>query len=345
MSEAAFPVLGAAFVVTVVLPASALLAKAALTAIESPEFLGGRSAGPLHGLTSRYLVLVLASVLPIGWFLSAGLHQAETGRSVVACLLDHDAAELCREPGFFVATLTLVLVLSSWRRLWPTPGVRLSRSPRATRLAARIDGIVRGDPTLRSLQRRHDVTEAPRFALGTVALVRPRVVIGAAFAEALDDVALASALAHEAAHVRSFDPLRYLVLEVALAMNPIGRWLLAPHAARWLGAREAHCDREAVLGGASPLSLAEAIVLAARPHARCAVALGAHDAPMLKFRIDLLTAYAERAPARCCRREPSALVTAIALFAIAVLLPHGTGTGLLDALHSGTEHTLTYFSR
>ena len=73
--------------------------------------------------------------------------------------------------------------------------------------------------------------------------------------------------------------------------------------------------------------------------------LGASDTAVLKLRVGMLFAFAERAPARCCHQGVSAFPTAIVLLLIALLLPHQTGTAALDALHAGAEHTFTYFWR
>jgi hypothetical protein len=338
--EATFPLLGTAFVVLIVLPAFALLAKAGLVMLERDEV-----GGPLHGLNLRYVFLTGSSALPIAWLLSAGLHQAETGKSALACLFDHDTAELCFEPGFFALMLAVAILASSIGVLRRHRGVRVSSSESARTLVRRVAGIVASDPALASLRDRIVVTDDVGFALGTHGLVKPRVFIGAAFAVRLSDEMLASALAHEAEHVRALDPLRYLMLQLALAVNPFGRFLLEPHAARWQAAREAHCDREAVIHGAAPLPLADAIVRAARPGAREVVALGARDTAVLKFRIGMLLAFSERAPARCCHQGPSAFPVAFVLLLIALLLPHQTGTAALDVLHTGAEHALTYFWR
>jgi hypothetical protein len=116
--------------------------------------------------------------------------------------------------------------------------------------------------------------------------------------------------------------------------------LLEPHAARWQAAREAHCDREAVIHGAAPLPLADAIVKAARPSAGLRVALGTDDHAILEFRIAMLLAFAERMPAHCCQRGPSALPVALLLLLVALVLPHQTGAAALDVLHAGVEHTI-----
>jgi hypothetical protein len=324
VSEGVFPLFGAAFVILAVLPLSALVAAVAL------RLLGTRT----HALTTRYLVLIGSGFLPIAWFLSAGAHQAESGDSALACLFDHDAAALCFEPGLFSLTLFAVMVVLA------VPALRRLAAPAVAddaALAARLARVAPGVDVR--------ITREPGFALGTHGLWHPAVTVGTAYAASLADDMLAGALAHEAEHVRAFDPLRYLVLELALAINPIGRLLLGGHVARWYAAREAHCDREAVVRGASPLSLAAAIVRAARPAPAPRVALGSRDTAALRFRIGLLIAFAERAPARCCPRSSPAAPLALALLVATLLLPHQTGTTALDAVHTGTEHALTFFWR
>jgi Zn-dependent protease with chaperone function len=336
LSEVVFPLLGTAFVVLVVLPVSALLAKLGLWLLERDS-----AGGPLHGLTLRYLLLTGSSLLPLAWFVSAALHQAETGQSALACLFDHDAMALCFEPGMFALTVSLFVLARSRSAL--RAGARLrARDDVATR--TRLERLLER-PMLGALRGRVVVTDASEFAIGTQGWFRPRVFVNASFAARLTDEMLASALGHESAHVRLLDPLRYAVLQLGLALNPFGRFLLEPHAYRWYAAREAHCDRDAVIRGALPLPLADAIVRAARPGAPEAVALGARDTATLEFRIRMLLAFAERSPERCCRHGASAFPLGSALLLLALLLPHQTGTAALDALHTGAEHALTYFWR
>ncbi|MBK6688861.1 MAG: hypothetical protein IPG45_30610 [Deltaproteobacteria bacterium] len=336
MSEVVFPLLGTVFVVLAVLPASALLAKLLLLILD-------RSSGSaLHGLEVRYLILICSTALPLAWFLSAGLHQAETGQSVVACLFNH-SSEGCLEPVLFASTLLLVMAGLSSNTFRRSCGVALISSPRSHQLQDRIEAILRTTPWLDPLQCRVAFTDTLEFALGTQGLLSPQVVVGIAYAEATSDEALAAALGHEAEHLRSRDPLRYLLLALALAMNPFGRWLLGPDARRWLAAREAHCDREAVVRGAAPLFLAEALVQAARPEPMPRVGLGAQDASMLKLRVGLLLAYAEQSPVHCCRREPSTISVALSLLCLFLFLPHQTSTAALDVLHAGAERAHSFF--
>jgi hypothetical protein len=337
MTEVAFPLFGTAIVLVIVLPAFSLLAKLALVLSERDA-----SGGPLQGLTVRYLLLAGSSGLPLAWFFSAGLHQAESGKSALACLFDHDATALCFESGFFALILAAVVLARSFGVVRGLDVARASRHMDAEPVVERLAHIVEGHPMLHALRGRVSVTDATGFALGTYGWLEPRVFVGIDFAASVTDEMLASALEHENAHVRSLDPLRYLALQLALAVNPFGRWLLDPHVKRWYAAHEAHCDREAVIRGARPLPLADAIVRAARPSV-ASVALGARDTSVLEFRISMLIAFAERQPSRSGAGGLPAFPTTVALLIIALLLPHQTGTGALDALHTGAEHALTYF--
>lgn len=340
MNEIVFPLVGTAFVMLAVLPLSALVAKGLLVALERDAL-----SGPFHGLGLRYLVLTGSTLLPLAWFLSAGLHQAESGKSVLACLFDHETTSRCFEPGLFVlAILTSVLALG-FRRLREFREARRTHAASDPALQRRLDDILSSHPRLQSLRGRLRVTNEPQFAIATAGLLRPHVFVGADFAAQVSDDVLASALAHELEHVRSLDPLRYLVLEIAIAINPAGNALLGNHLARWYGAREAHCDRTAVAAGCAALPLAEAIVQAARPCSVARVGLGAHDANMLKLRVSMLLAFSERCPSLCCRHEITAVPVALLLLVLVSLLPHQTSTAALDVLHSGSEQALAHFWR
>lgn len=340
MTEAAFPLLGAAFVVMCVLPLCALLAKGVLCQLEQ-----GERGGALHGLDLRYALLTSATVLPIVWFLSAALHQVWSGGSALVCLLDHGASEECIETTFFLLALlglTALLAWPAWREHVAPP----TASPDVSRkLSERLESIFKSHPELEHIRGRVRATNVPDFAIGTHGLLHPSVFVGAAFAARISDEMLASALGHESEHVRSLDPLRYVVLRATQAVNPLGRLLLAPHVARWHAAREAHCDREAVIRGSSPLPLAEAILQAARPSVREQVALGARDAVMLTFRVRMLMAFSERLPSRCCDTGPAIAPGALLMLVLAIVLPGQIGSTVLDTLHAGSEHAVHYFVR
>jgi hypothetical protein len=337
VSEFAFPLLGTAIVVLVVLPACSLLAKVVLVLLDRHE-----AGGPLHWLRLRFLMLSGSSALPLAWFFSAGLHQAESGESVLACLVVHDAATLCYDSGLFALALGAVVVSRSMRVVRSSTRAHASAGE-SSAVSARLERVLDSHPMLRPLHGRIVVSGAMGFSIGTQGCWKPRVLVGASFASCLTDDMLAGALGHEGEHVRSRDPLRYLAVELALAVNPVGRFLLEPHARRWYAAQEAHCDREAVIRGCRPLSLADAIVRAARPGALDVVPLGGPDMRALELRVGMLLAFAEERPARYRGSRLSALPAAAALLLVALLLPHRAGTGALDALHRGAEQVLTYF--
>lgn len=332
MTEAIFPLVGALGVLLVVLPASALAAQVLLHLSERAG-----AFGPLHGLNGRFTLIVASSALPLAWLVSAGVHQAESGRSALTCLLRHEQATFCFEPGYFALVLAAIVCVVTVRTL---RSIARSTTGASGTMAARVDRVVRANPNLTSLLGRVVITDDAGFTVGTSGFLRPRVFLGRRFAERLSDAVLASALAHESEHVKSYDPLRYLLLELTLAVNPLGRALLAPHVARWTAAREAHCDREAVQRGAAPLELADAIVLAARPRAPTPAALVTGDIATVRLRVQLLVAFAERAPSPCCASGRSAIPVAAALILAATFLPHHTSTKALDALHAGAEHAV-----
>jgi len=339
MTEAAFPLLGTAFVVLFVLPSCALVAKLALAFLERRE-----QGGVLRSLNLRFLLVIASSALPLAWFFSAGLHQTEGGASGLVCLLTHDQ-NLCFEPGVFSLMLASGVVLSWLRTARSAGAVQVSRSAEGLLLATRLERLARAWPGLSTLANRTAVTDDQRFAVAARGIWRTRVFVSVEFGRSLTDEMLAGALLHECEHLASRDPLRYFLLQLALAVNPFGRFLLGHHVARWKAAREAHCDREAVLNGAAPLALADAIVRAARPSPREVAALGNSDVGSLKLRVSLLLAFAERGPERCSDERHVALPAAAALLVIALFLPHQAGTDALDALHQSAESALAYLSR
>lgn len=335
MTEAIFPLLGVFLVELIALPLFALAAKSCLILFE-----GNDGTTRIQGLGHQFLVIACSSILPIAWLLSAALHQAETGKSVLACLNEHDKAERCFEAGFFALNLGVVVLVQAWWTLRQGRPVVMSSSPRARLVQQRIKALL-ASRNMRTVASSVIVTEDADATIGTQGWLRPQVFIGADFAERLSDEMLAGAMAHEREHVHARDPLRYFLLQVALALNPVGRFLLEPHVARWYAVREAQCDRQAVLGGSSPLSLADAIVQAARPTASLTPALGPSDTAVLKYRIEMLLAFSERRPGHDSARARPALSSALALVVLALLLPHQAGTGPLDALHVAAEHVLT----
>ncbi len=330
MNEAAFPLLGPVLVLGLALPLSAVLARLVLLGVRRLE--RRRSAS-----TVRYWTLVGSSALPVVWFVSASIHQAEPNQPHDVCAIVHHAERWCAEPALFSLALSLLVAL------WALPRVASEWriAARGEAPGARLVALLDAHPVLRELRGRVRVSDAAGPALVTVGLFWPRVVVQRNVLDELDDSALVAALAHEAAHVRLRDPLRYLLLWWALALNPLGRWLLGGERTRWLFDRETRCDLHAVEAGACGAALAHALVVAARtPVPAASAGLGSGSLPLIRLRVQLLLAYAG-GPSACALRE-ARLQRAFAcgfflLCALIALLPHGSGTLPLDLVHEIAE--------
>jgi beta-lactamase regulating signal transducer with metallopeptidase domain len=334
MNEAVFPLLGPLVVFAVVLPFSAMVARFLLEAL-------GRFDAALPR-DARHAALVASSALPVVWFVSASLHQSETGTSAAVCAVLHDPGAFCPEAAYFSLGLCLLAVAFALPRLFREQlMLRPGTSIAAQTMQARVEQLIRRHRALHPLVGRTLVSEGNDVPLATVGIVRPRVVVEAGFAAALDDEALTGALHHELEHVVGRDPCRYFLAWWALAVNPFGRWLLASQHARWLFEREAQCDRQAVATGAGAAALAHALVTAAKP-ARPGpfrAALGSGNFASIRLRVGLLLAYADRRPSQYIRRsKPWGWLGALALV---VALPHASGTHLLDAVHVASESAVS----
>jgi Zn-dependent protease with chaperone function len=278
----------------------------------------------------------------LAWFISACWHQAEEGTQPSVCALPDPPSVLCPEVAAFAGALVLLVALTALPRwLRDQRALRAAHSEAAQRARARLEHVRALQPALSTVLDHIVVVDAGDQPIATHGVFSPRVVIHEAFVAALDDAALIGALAHEAQHVRDRDPLRYFLAWWALAANPLGKRWLAGEFARWIVAREAHCDREAVLSGAAAPALAHALVSAARVGVQAAAgsgatpALGTADTDTVRLRVELLLAYSEHCPHHCCR-TPVLRVAACALIA-ALAWPHHFGDGPLDVLHRATE--------
>ena len=129
-----------------------------------------------------------------------------------------------------------------------------------------------------------------RFAIATIGLIQPRVVIAPELAQFLDDRAMRAALAHEHAHVRHLDPLRIWVAQFVTDLQ----WPWPPAQTRfetWLAALEHARDDEARAEGVDGADLAAALVASIRFHQHgtggiCAPLIG--DRSALEMRVGRL---------------------------------------------------------
>ena len=331
MSELLFPTLGTAVVVLLVLPLCAAISKALLVLLDG-------LAGPrlLRWGTVRYLLVVLPSLVPFAWTISAGLHQAESGRSVIGCIFLHDFEELCLEPLLFAAMLSIVALASvaPWAvRCWRLSSVRGDGS---SIQAARVAALIAGTPQIAALHGRVVVTAGGVGGSAALGLWRPIVAMDADFVNQCDDETLVGALSHELEHLRGGDTFRYWLLALSLKLNPVGAWLLKRDAAAWVFRREVQCDRAAVLAGAEPLAVATALLRAASPQDTALAHIGGARAK-IRLRVELLLAYAEKRPANEMRAGASVMALVAILAGAASVVPHVGGTNPLDVMHTTVE--------
>jgi Zn-dependent protease with chaperone function len=104
--------------------------------------------------------------------------------------------------------------------------------------------------------------ESGASLLAVTGILRPKIFVGSEIAEALSPDELRAALAHEMAHVSSFDNLKQFLLKSTRAP----RWLkvLYQADAEWTNASEIAADREALAEGASVLDLSSALIKVGR---------------------------------------------------------------------------------
>lgn len=337
MSELVSAAMGAGLVIGIAVPLFTLLAKAILIARWR------RDPDPRHhGALPSFILLVAPSLGAVVWFVSAALHLSEPGGSDGACALDHAGATACVDALLFASFLT-ALAVSALTRGWRRHASRASASGTPVVVGAahfeRLARICVGHPRLRRLRHRIFAARGEVHPLCTRGLAGPRIEIATHFMDRLDDRALVAALLHEAEHHAARDPLRYLIASASIALNPCG-FLLRSDLRRWRSAREAVCDEWAVRRAADPLSLAEAIVVAARPRRALrpfAVALDGPRHGLLQLRVQRLLDYAHTPPAPPTR-APFWLGLAAAVGVL--LLPHLLGAWPLDVAHTALERAL-----
>jgi beta-lactamase regulating signal transducer with metallopeptidase domain len=89
-------------------------------------------------------------------------------------------------------------------------------------------------------------------------LLRPRIFIGRSIMEALSSDELSAALAHENAHVESFDNFKQLLLKMTRPPDWLGK--LSINETVWASASEVAADEQALTSGISALDLSSALI-------------------------------------------------------------------------------------
>ena len=237
MNELVFPVVGAIMVFFVVVPLLTVMAKTVFMALPSKKDGLTEHVSPL-----RLALLVAPTLGPVVWLVSAAAHQSEDGGALAACIVDHLGSELCRDVVLFGLILFSVLGFSVWRRVRSESRSRAAFLPSDHVAAARVRRISEGHRALASASSRICVVERGVAPACTRGVIRPRIEIEGKLVLRLGDDELEAVLLHEVEHAQAKDPLRFLVAQVALSINPLGR-LLTSELARYHFAREALCDR------------------------------------------------------------------------------------------------------
>lgn len=211
-----------------------------------------------------YLALVGPGLIAGLWLVSSLMHLGATGSlSEACCQVFGYGAGSWQQWVFAVGALVVAgIQLHSLSQTWQFSHSSHRPSDRSD-VVERVRGICQEHPRLSRLSERIRVVDCEAHVCATVGIFRPRIEIAASLVDRLDDAALESALLHEAAHVRLHDPNAGFALSVAQILNPFSS-VLAPEASAWRFAREVECDRRAVDWGAQPVSVADALVTAAR---------------------------------------------------------------------------------
>jgi Zn-dependent protease with chaperone function len=337
MNELAFPLLGTLGVFLLAVPAVTLVSKGAL-------FRRRKSTGhlPNFGTNGTWLLAVAPVIASVVWFISAALHQSEPGGAVEACMNHHLGSDVCQDALAFAMGLTLLVLYFAAIRIRSELTRRVLTQQPDMELGgytARIERVCASNRSLHKLC--FTVLARSTVPICTIGIFKPRIEVTAELLDALDDHALIGALLHEAAHVRAYDPLRLFILSLCQSLNPAA-FLLRPEADRWRLAREAACDEEAVMSGGDPLSLAQAIVTAARcatgPAPVHAVPLGGRGMDNIQLRVGLLLRQADGC--RAADRSEVPLLGLAILLSLVAALPHVLGSGPLDTMHIGIETAL-----
>jgi hypothetical protein len=176
--------------------------------------------------------------------------------------------------------------------------------------------------------------------LAVTGIFRPRIFVGREITETLLQDELHAALAHEMAHVSSFDNLKQLLLKITRAP----RWLKALYDAdaAWTSASEVAADHRALAEGASVLDLSSALIKVGRLNRPTAVRepVASHLVPTacgssLESRVTCLSEMLEgtgAAPARGVKRGSLVFPVVMVLAAYVVCI-----NALLPAVHEALE--------
>lgn len=329
MSELLFAAATIALLFVVAIPATTLAAKLLLVIKRrrAPEITS-------YGSSWGYLYVIAPVMIPVLWVVSAALHQSEPGRALEACLDDHSLGAICI--GALGLAGTLVAFALAVAATVPGRRTTLAGDSDATRRQrARLARVTAADHRLSRWAPRMVLVEGQPTPACVRGLLRPRIELSLEYLVQIDDAMLRAVLLHEVEHVMCGDPLRGLLAEVAMRLNPLG-FLLRVELARWKLAREIACDRHAIRLGADRAALAEALVAGARYDGPSPAfpALRSTERDALELRVRLLLD--DDGPTCGCGSRRGVLA-ALALLVAVAASPHLVGSEPLDSFHRAMD--------
>ncbi len=332
MSELAFAITTIALLFVVAIPTTTVLAKLVLIAKRrrSPEITH-------YGSSWGYLYVIAPVIIPVLWVVSAALHQSEPGGALGTCLDDDSLDAICIGALGLAGSITLFSVVMATtvpgRKTPPAHDSATSRTQRA-----RIQRVIAADPVLRRWRSRVLVVERQPTPACVRGLLRPQVEMSLEYMDRIDDEMLHAVLLHEVEHAVCGDPLRTLLAEVAMRLNPLAA-LLRVEFARWKLAREVACDRHAIRLGADRVALAEALVAGARHDRPCSAfpALRSTERDALELRVRLLL---DESWPDCGCGSRRGVLTALVLLATVAAVPHLIGSEPLDSFHRAVDEAV-----
>ena len=263
---------------------------------------------------ARLLPLALACIVTFGLALPA--------------FLEFEPQSTKEGIGFRLITLAILgaLVLSGMmarglRLLWATRQTQRRWRERSERIELEAMSV----PVYR--------VENGASLLAVTGIFRPKIFIAREITEALSQDELRAALAHEMAHISSFDNLKQLLLKITRAPRRLTS--LYNSDAEWTKASEIAADHDALVEGTSVLDLSSALIkvgrlkrplVAREPIASHLVPTGCSGS--LESRVSCLSEIlegTESAPARGAKRSnliiPMVVALAVYLACIHAILP------------------------
>ena len=295
---------------------------------------------------AAYIWLVVPGLLPVVWLVSGLIHLDESGALMQACCSVLAGSGASWQQWIFGAGAVALIGTQScaiWRRWRPTAHAhQLSDVDEA---ATRVQSLCRNHPRLSGFTDDIRVVDCGASICATVGLFGRRIEIAEALVDRLDDPALEAALLHEVAHYSVHDPARSFVLLLSQIINPFA-FVLSGEASAWRFSREIVCDGHAVDCGAEPVSVADAILTAARAHstpspAACARLCGG-EPDALTARVNLLLNVEQ--PTHDCSSTVKVPAIGTAILSLGLVLPHLMGARVISfhCLLEETLHTLTF---